>query len=95
MTDGRPHDQRISPDVVSRRLDDEVVLVHLGTNRIYRLNSTGGRYWELREEGLEQDEIMARLEEEFAVDRATLAAEIAALSGQLERQGLVVADDGR
>jgi hypothetical protein len=38
----RPED-----DVVSRRLEDEVVLVHLRTNRIYKLNETGARLWEL------------------------------------------------
>ena len=30
---------------------DEVVLVHLRTNRIYTLNRTGARFWELLEDG--------------------------------------------
>jgi hypothetical protein len=32
-------------DVVARRLKDEIVLVHLRTNRIYSLNRTGARFW--------------------------------------------------
>src|SRR5829696_3032146 len=42
----RPH-----PDVSWRRLGDEVVIVHLKTNQIYRLNRTAARFWELVAEG--------------------------------------------
>jgi len=34
-----------SRDVVARRLEDEIVLVHLQKNRIYSLNRTGARFW--------------------------------------------------
>jgi Coenzyme PQQ synthesis protein D (PqqD) len=78
-----------SPDVVARRLDDELVLVHLGTNRIYSLNATGGRYWELLQEGLGQELILRRMLDEFAVDEPTLQAEIAAITADLRREGLV------
>ena len=60
---------QVNPDVVARRLDDEVVLVHLRTNEIYRLNFTGARFWELLGEGLELDEVKRSLESEFEVDR--------------------------
>ena len=46
-----------SPDVVARRVDDEVVLVNLQTNRIFALNSTGARFWELLEGGADRVEI--------------------------------------
>ena len=80
---------RVASDVVARRLDDEVVLVHLGTNQIYSLNATGGRYWELLEEGLGHEIIVRRMREEFEVDEATLEREIATITADLRRAGLV------
>jgi hypothetical protein len=80
---------KASPDVVARRLDDEIVLVHLTTNRIYSLNRTGGRYWELLEEGLGHEIIIRRMLDEFEVDRPTLEQEIADITAQLRREGLV------
>lgn len=80
---------RTSPDVVARRLEDEIVLVNLTTNRIFSLNRTGGRYWELLDEGLEQEVIVGRLLDEFDVDRPTLEQEIADITAQLRREGLV------
>jgi hypothetical protein len=80
---------RVAPDVVARRLDDEVVLVHLGTNRIWTLNATGGRYWELLEEGLGHEIIVRRMREEFEVDETTLEQEIASITADLRRAGLV------
>ena len=81
---------RTSPDVVARRLEDEIVLVNLTTNRIFSLNRTGGRYWELLDEGLEQEVIVRRLLDEFDVDRPTLEQEIADITAQLRREGLVI-----
>ena len=40
-----------NPDVVFRRLDDEVVLVNMKTNLIYALNPTAARFWELLRRG--------------------------------------------
>ena len=78
-----------SSDVVARRLDDEVVLVHLTTNHIYSLNATGGRYWELLEEGLGHEIIVNRMLDEFEIDRPSLELEIADITAQLRREGLV------
>jgi Coenzyme PQQ synthesis protein D (PqqD) len=76
-------ERRISPDwrpvvdanVVSRRVEDTVVIVHLGTDRIYELNSTGGRFWELLEEGSTYGEALLALQAEFEVDREKLERE--------------------
>jgi hypothetical protein len=80
---------RTSPDVVARRLEDEIVLVNLATNHIFSLNRTGGRYWELLDEGLGHDAIVMRLLDEFEVDRPTLEREIADITARLRREGLV------
>ena len=75
--------------MVARRLEDEVVLVNLATNHIFSLNRTGGRYWELLDEGLGQESIVHRMLDEFDVDRGTLEREIADITAQLRREGLV------
>jgi len=80
---------RPSPDVVFRSLDDEAVLVHLGTNRIYSLNPTGARFWELLTDGCPDVEIKRTLMKEFDVPPETLEAEIDALLRSLESEGLV------
>lgn len=83
---------RLNPDVVSRRLGDEIVLVHLGTNQIYRLNATGARFWELAAEGLDEQAIAARLRAEFDVGDEQVRGEIAAMVERLAAEGLVRAE---
>jgi len=80
---------RHDPDVVFKRLDDEVVLVHLKTNEIYALNETAARFWELYADGLSRGKIEQRLLAEFDVDPSALAAEIDTLLEDLAREGIV------
>jgi hypothetical protein len=37
---------RPDPNVLAKRVDDEIVLVHLETNRIYELNRTRSVLWD-------------------------------------------------
>ena len=77
------------PDVVSRRLEDDVVLVNLRTNRIYALNNTGARFWELLAQGNERDAIEAQLRLEFDVSSEQLSDEVDQLVDALLRAGLI------
>ncbi len=79
----------ISPDAVSRRLADDVVVVNLKSNRIFSLNPTGARYWELLESGAEPDQIKSKLAEEFDVESSQLSREIEELETKLLEEGLV------
>jgi Coenzyme PQQ synthesis protein D (PqqD) len=78
-----------SPDVVHRRLGDEMVLVHLQTNEIFALNETGARFWELLAAGRSRAEIESTLTAEFDVTRVDLRREIDALLTELSRKSLV------
>jgi Coenzyme PQQ synthesis protein D (PqqD) len=86
-----PMAQRLEPadDVVGQRLGDEVVLVNLKTNRIFELNRTGGRFWDLLHEDGNRDQIEARLREEFDVGEERLTAEVDALIASLAAEDLV------
>ncbi len=78
-----------NPDVVFKRLEDRMVLVHLATNQIFELNHTGARVWELLREGITGDALVDRLAAEFEVDASTLRTEIEALLSELADQNLV------
>ena len=51
------------PDVISRRIDAGTVLINLRTNKIYELNATGSRIWELLKDGRTVAEMQAALEQ--------------------------------
>jgi Coenzyme PQQ synthesis protein D (PqqD) len=81
----KPH-----PDVVWRRVGDQVVVVNLKTNLIYALNSTGARLWELISAGHDRAAAEAALIEEFDVEEGELRREIAAGLEQLAQAGLII-----
>ena len=88
-----PDALRHHAQVVSSKLGDGGVLVHLRTNRIFELNPTGYRVWELIGEGLDLAAIERRLGEEFAVDPERLRTEVHDLVTALVGEGLL--DAGR
>lgn len=83
---------RPQPDVVSRRLDEQTVLVNLRTNRIFELNRTGARFWELLGDESSESQIVEQLLSEFDVPQAQLEREVAALIESLLEEGLISND---
>jgi hypothetical protein len=81
---------RPSPDVIAKRLDNEAVLVHIPTNRIFELNETGTRVWELLGQGLDPDSIVRHLVNEFDVEDARAIDEVNDLLARLRTAGLLV-----
>jgi hypothetical protein len=86
-----PRVRRLEPsqDVVGQRLGDEVVLVSLETNRIFELNRTGARFWELLQAESDRRRIEAQLMEEFAVTEEELSTEVDRLIKSLGDEELV------
>ncbi len=80
---------RQANDVVARRVDDATVLIHLQTNKIYELNSTGSRIWELVGEGRDAAAIRKQLVQEFEVDEAEVARAVEETLTRLMDEGLV------
>ena len=81
----RPH-----PQVVARRVADEVVIVQLDRNTIHALNRTGARFWELIVDGRTRSEACEQMLEEFDVPRARLESEVDELLELLVREGLLL-----
>ncbi|MEO5896085.1 MAG: PqqD family protein, partial [Vicinamibacterales bacterium] len=84
---------RQSADVVSSRMGDTGVLVHLRTNRIFEVNATGLRIWELAADGRTLLDIKETLQREFEVDTDRLEAELLALVAELTREGILDDDN--
>jgi hypothetical protein len=81
------------PNVVTRELDGDVVLVHLDTSRIFTLNATGSRIWALLSQQ-PGDHDVATLEqllrEDYEVDDERLHEDVVTLLRELEEERLVV-----
>lgn len=85
-TDGSLHP---TPGVIARRMGRSAVLVHLPTNRIFELNDTGARIWELVEGGAGRDQVVADLVGRYAVDATQATREVELLIEQLRREQLL------
>jgi Coenzyme PQQ synthesis protein D (PqqD) len=84
---------RPSPDAVVERLDGEVVLVHMKTDRIFSLNATGTRVWELLSTGLDVRQIQRQVLEEFEGAEDTVKADVDDLLEALHREKLITPDE--
>jgi hypothetical protein len=80
---------RPDSEVVSRKLGDRLVVVNLRTNRIYELNQTASRLWELLDAGSDRAELEAALLNEFDVERTVVSQEIDRTIAQLSSEGLI------
>lgn len=77
-----------SPDVVSRVLDGEAVLLDLASGTYFGLNEVGTRVWELLEQPRTPAELRAALLAEFDVSEDVLARDLEELLGTLETRQL-------
>ena len=86
---------RPNPDVIAQRMGEECVIVHLRTNRIYEMNGTATRFWELLSAGHDCRKIYAQMLSEFDVEPGELRREIETVVSFMKEQGLVLdgADD--
>lgn len=82
---------RPNPEVIAKRLDQDTILVDISTSRMFELNETGTRIWELLGQGLNVGQIVQHLVSEFEVEDCQAADEVKTLLSQLQDQGLVTA----
>ncbi len=81
-----------SPDVVSRVLDGEAVLLDLVSGKYVGLNEVATRTWELLGEGKAFGEIRAALLHEFEVSPEVLERDLEDLLATLSARGLIRPD---
>lgn len=80
---------RRNPEVMAQPVDDGAVLVHMITNRIFELNATAARLWELLADELTLPELHARLLSEFEVEPERLEQEVSELVALLLHEHLI------
>lgn len=79
-----------SSDAVATRVGDEIVLVDLKTDRIYSLNRTAARLWELVGADCDRAEVERRMLAEFDVTPDQLAEAIEEFVLSMTRDGLLL-----
>jgi hypothetical protein len=84
---------RADPNVLSRKVGEETVLVQLDRNEVFALNVTGARFWELLSSGSSRAEAVDTMLIEFEVTRPELESEVESLVDELVAKGLVFRDD--
>ena len=85
---------RRAPDVVSRVVAGEAVIVDLRSGLYYGLDPVGTRAWELVEEAGTYGSIVRAMLEEFDVEGERLEADLDRLFGELSERQLVTLGDG-
>jgi len=80
---------RPAPGVLAKRVDDEIVLVNMETNRIYELNRTAASLWDLLGGGATSAELSERMAAEFDIEQEQLSSEIDEVLRQLAMERLI------
>ena len=82
----------IPPQVMSRLVGDETVLLDLASGMYFGLDGVGQRIWESVGAGHTLGEIAALIAAEFEVDEARAQADALAFAGELVSRGLLATD---
>lgn len=81
----------LTADTLVRRVGEESVILNVRTGRYYTLDEVGTRVLEHLTSGASVGEAIEALLAEFAVERATLEADVESLLGELAAAGLAEA----
>jgi hypothetical protein len=79
----------VNPTAVYAELEEGAVILNVETGMYYGLDRVGARIWELVGVGATSDNIVAKLETEYAIEHDVLRTDVAALLNSLEVNGLV------
>ena len=84
---------KANPNVIFRRLGEEIVLFHLESDKFFELNGTAARFWELLNSGHDVAGARRQILEEFVVDPNQLASEAESLLNSLRQESLISVDE--
>jgi hypothetical protein len=85
-------DAIVEPSVATRTIDlgDEVVILDVLGDRVYRLNTTGALIWRaLRHQRVVVADVVEQLRSSYGLDSAKAHAATAAYLGELSAEGLI------
>ena len=82
----------IPPQVMSRLVDNETVLLDLSSGIYFGLDGVGNRIWESVSEGLNLAETVAVITSEFEVDETQAQSDVIEFARNLVERGLLEAN---
>lgn len=82
----------IPPQVMSRLVGEEAVLLDLASGMYFGLDGVGQRIWDSLGAGQSLREIAALVAAEYEVDEAQAQADVLAFAGELVSRGLLAAE---
>jgi hypothetical protein len=80
----------IPPQVMSRLVDDETVLLDLESGMYFGVDGVGKKIWDSVVEGLSIGEIAEIITAEYEVDETRAQADVVAFTSDLVKRGLLV-----
>jgi hypothetical protein len=83
-----------SPNVIHETIEGEVILIDLKTGTYYSLRDTGATVWQAIEKGAGEDDIAAELGSRYDASESEIHDAVRRLLAELEREGLIRADEG-
>lgn len=84
---------QVNQDIIHQRVGEDIILINLKSDRIFSLNRTGARFFELLSEHRPIPEIKEKLLAEFDVDPETLDDEILNILDNLLEESFIYADN--
>jgi hypothetical protein len=79
----------IPPQVMSRLVEDETVLLDLASGLYFGLEGVGQTIWESLSSGQSLSETVATITAEYDVDETQAEADVVAFAGELVERGLL------
>ena len=89
MSDSEPNLITISPTVLDQKLDDCMILFDLQNRCYHRLDETGSRMLQLLLEYSDTEAVIAKMSEEYEVDKSILHQDLIELLTQLTQAKLI------
>lgn len=85
---------KVSEEVLSSKIDEEVVLMSIQAGFYFTLDSIGSRIWELlSEKPYTLEELVQTLMEEYEVDEVTCRADVQAFIDEMSEKKLILSED--
>lgn len=81
-----------NPEIISRHLEKEAVLVMPINGKVKVLNDVGARVWELIDGGHSIEAIIARIAEEYNAAEEVVAVDVQTFLAQLADRGMITLD---
>lgn len=78
-----------SPDLLTTRVDGEVMAMNVAEGACYGLDLIGSRIWDLVAKPISVAELVDRLTSEYAVSRDQCRADVGALLVQMDAEGMI------